>query len=144
MFMRRTMRVLVVANRTAATPWLLQEIEQRAADGACEFALLVPGAGGRQPDWTLDVALSVVEQAAGGRVRTFECDRDPDAVATVERVLSEDAFDEVLVSVRPARGPRWLRPDLIGAIERLDVPVTVIGLERRAMADHTVLDVRWD
>ena len=144
MFMRRTMRVLVVANRTAATPWLLQEIEQRAEDGPCEFALLVPGAGGREPDWTLDVALSVIEQAAGGSVRTFECDRDRDAIATVCRVLSDDAFDEVLVSVRPVRGPRWLRADLIRAIERLDVPVCVIGPDRRAMADHTVLDVRWD
>jgi hypothetical protein len=145
MFMRWTMRVLVVANRTAATPWLLQEIEQRAEDRDCEFALLVPDVDGRQPDWTLDVALSVIEQAAGRRrVRTVECDHDRDAFATVRRVLREERFDEVLVSVRRVRGPRWLRPDLIRAIERLDVPVTVIGLEKRALVDHTVLNVRWD
>jgi hypothetical protein len=32
----------VIANRTAATPWLLHEIERRSIDGTCEFALIVP------------------------------------------------------------------------------------------------------
>ena len=143
MFMHRTMRVLVVANRTAATPRLLDEIEQRAVGGSCEFALLVPDGDGRQPDWTLDVALSAVEQAAGRPVRTVECDRDRDALATLRRLLSGHDFDEVIVSTRPARGPRWLRTDLAGGIERLGVPVTVVSLDRAGL-DRGVLRVRWD
>jgi hypothetical protein len=137
-----TTRVLVVANRTAATPWLLQEIEDRAKGGGCEFALLVPPTSGRQADWTPDVARSLVEQAAGRRVATVACERD--CVAAVRRALSERDYDEVLVSVRPARGPRLLRRDLVQQIDGLGVPVTAVVPGRRAAIDQTVLKVRWD
>ena len=136
------MRVLVVANRTAATPWLLQEIERRSQGGACEFVLLVPPTGGRHPDWTLDVALSHVEQAAGQRVQTVECDRD--CIGAVRRALSEQPYDEVLVSTRPPPGPKWLNPQPLRWLEELGVPVTAVVLGQRARLDRGVLKVRWD
>jgi hypothetical protein len=138
----RTTRVLVVANRTAATPWLLQEIEHRSQAGPCEFALLVPPTDRRHPDWTLDVAQSHVEQAARRRVQTVACERD--CVAAVRRALSEQRYDEVLVSVRRARGPKWLRRDLIQRIDGLGVPVTAVVPGQRTPIDQTVLKVRWD
>jgi hypothetical protein len=133
-------RVLVVANRTAATPWLLQEVEHRAQAGPCEFALIVPPIGG--PDWTLDVALSFVEQAAGRRVRTLGCDRD--YIAAVERALAEQHYDEVLISTRPGRGPNRLHHDLIRRLDHLGVPVTAVMLGQRARLERGVLKVRWD
>jgi hypothetical protein len=137
-----TTRVLVVANRTAATPWLLQEVEHRAKSGPCEIALLVPPTGRRRADWTLGVARRLVEQAAGRRVEGLECGRS--CYAAVRRALSERRFDEVLVSTSPARGPKWLRRDLIRRIDGLGVPVTEVIPGRRAAIDHTVLKVRWD
>ena len=35
-------RVLVVANRTAESPELLEALQERAVHGPCEFTLLVP------------------------------------------------------------------------------------------------------
>jgi hypothetical protein len=135
-------RVLVVANRTAATPWLLQEIEARSKAGPCEFALLVPPTSGRHPDWTLDVALSHVEQAAGQRVQTVGCDRD--YIGAVRRALDEQPYDEVLVSMRPPRGPKWLNPQPMRWLDELSVPVTSLVLGERARLDRGVLKVRWD
>jgi hypothetical protein len=138
----RPTRVLVVASRTAATPWLLQEIERRSQAGPCEFVLLVPPASRRNPDWTLDVALAHVEQAAGRRVQTVECDRD--LVGAVRRALSERRYDDVIVSTRPPPGPRWLNPAPMRWLDELDVPVTVVALGQRARLDRGVLKVRRD
>ena len=138
----RTTRVLVVANRTAATPWLLQEIEQRSRAGPCEFALLVPLTSGRDPDWTLDVALSHVEQAAGQPVQTVGCERD--YIGAVRRALNEQRYDEVLVSIRPPSGPKWLNPQPMRWLDELGVPVTSIVLGERVRLDRGVLKVRWD
>ena len=136
-----TKRVLVVANRTAATPWLLQEIEHRARAGS-EIALLVPPTSGGTPDWTPDVARSLVEEAAGRRVQSVFCGRD--ALAAVRSALNERTYDEVLVSTRPPRGPKWLRGDLVRKIDTLGVPVTEVVPDTRPAVDHTVLKVRWD
>jgi hypothetical protein len=75
-------------------------------------------------------------------VRAVACDRDP--LAAVRRALGEQQFDEVLVSIRPVRGPKWLRHDLVSRIDALGVPVTVVVAGRQPAIDQTVLKVRWD
>ena len=134
----RTTRILVVANRTAATPWLLQEVEARARSGPCGLVLLVPPAAG---DWTPAVAREQLERAAGQPVELLPAGEGP--MAAIERAHVARAFDEVLVSVCPPRGPRWPRRDLARRIDDLGVPVVAVQPGRRPPVDQTVLKVRW-
>ena len=66
-------RTLIVANRTASTPLLLEEVQRRAVARPTAFALLVPNVSSRKAaDWTLETALTSVrgsDMVRGRRVR---------------------------------------------------------------------------
>jgi hypothetical protein len=120
-------RILVVANRTAATPRLLEEVDRRARAGPCSFALLVPDAPSRKAaDWTLEAAIPLLERAARGKVDGLAGGPDPDPFDAVERAIHEGDFDEVIVSTLPKQRSKWLRRDLIRRIEGLGLPVTPV------------------
>jgi hypothetical protein len=138
----RIARILVVANRTSATPWLLQEIERRVHERRCRFALLIPDGGDpRTADWTLAIALPMLEQAAAGRVEGLEAaGRDP--FEAVQDALRQGHFDELIVSIAPRRPSLRPRRDLIRRLEALELPVTTVTPGERPTIDHTVLRVR--
>ncbi len=118
-------RVLVVANRTAATPRLLDEVRARASAGPCEFTLLIPDAEERSMgDWTLDHALPLLEAAAGAPVRGHVDGPHP-FEAIYDAVRAED-FDEVILSTMKRSYSRWVAADLPGRVARLGVRVTTI------------------
>ena len=126
-------RVLIVAHRTAATPPLLAAVRERAAQGPCEFTLLLP-----RPYWdadteesalTLELALPLLDEAASGHVEGLVGDTDP--FVAVQGAMQRTPFDEIIVSTLPTHVSHWLRMDLPARVRRLGVPVTVItAIER--------------
>jgi hypothetical protein len=125
-------RTLVVANRTAATPLLLDEIRRRAVEQPTTFVLLRPAVPSKNAhDWTLDEAVKALRRAASGPTRQLTPhvegrDGGPDAFEAVKQALADGSFDDVIVSTLPKRTSEWLRRDLPHRIQALDVPVTVM------------------
>ncbi len=125
-------RVLVVANRTAATPDLLEEVQRRARERPTEFVLLIPDASGGSADWTLELAVPLIERAAGGPVKGLAAEGE-DPVEAIRRTVEEQDIDEIVISTLPRRVSAWLRRDLPHQVERLGLPVSVITPERHRL-----------
>jgi len=118
-------RILVVANRTAATERLLKAVEARAAQAPCTFTLLVPDVeSAREADWTLDTGRRLLTKAAGTPVGGLT--GGPDPFVAVQEAVATGAFDEILISTLPRRISKWLRRDLVGRVRGLGLPVTAI------------------
>jgi hypothetical protein len=137
-------RVLVVANRTAATPALLDAVRERASRGECRFTLLVPNTGSSlqrlmdpedmdhsEADATLELALPLLEEAAGAPVEGMV--GAPSPLEAIQDAVNLRGFDEIIISTLPQRVSRWLHLDLPRKLTGLGLPVTVVtakGAER--------------
>jgi len=127
-----THRTLVVANRTAGTPLLLQEVGRRAVLEPTAFVLLIPDVSSKKAaDWTLSEALKSLRRAARGPTGHLAIDVEglvggADPFESIERTLAEAAFDDVVISTLPKRTSQWLKRDFPARVEKLGLPVTVI------------------
>lgn len=137
-------RVLVVANRTAATPALLDAVRERAANGECRFTLLVPNTGHglqrvmdpedmdrSEAEATLELALPRLEEAAGSPVEGLI--GAPSPLEAIEDAVNLHGFHEIIISTLPSRVSRWLHLDLPHKLTGLGLPVTMVtakGAER--------------
>lgn len=125
--MRRT---LIVANRTASTPVLLQEVDRRAAETPTAFTLLVPDP--TPENWSLTDAVATLRTAATGIHGTREAHVDglvgtsDDAFESIKAAVSGGGYDDIVISTLPTRTSVWLRRDLPHRVEALGLPVTVI------------------
>ena len=133
--MPESRRVLLVANRTAMTPALRNEVLKRAAEGSTSFHLLVPAspsglhrvvdpevAGREEAQLRLDTALAALSEASGAEVTGQVGDADP--IAAIHDVLNAGDFDEIVISTLPKRLSRWLKCDLPSKARGFGLPVT--------------------
>ena len=135
--------VLVVANRTAESPELVQALVERARQGPREFTLLVPAtphgvawaadmhSGGEEAEAHMRAAVERL-RAAGLEIEAIVGDPDPNAA--VQDAWNARTYDEVIVSTLPTHMSKWLKLDLPHRVERLTGrKVThVVGSESKA------------
>jgi hypothetical protein len=138
-------RVLIVANRTAATPGLQKAVAERAAAGPATFLLLVPLAptglhrvvNPEDTDRTeagavLELALPLLEEAAGTPIDGIIGDHNP--FDAIQDVVHSRGVDEIIISTLPARVSRWLRSDLPSKLNVLGLPVTTVTAQGTSRA----------
>ena len=126
-------RVLVVANKTAATPALMEAVRKRAARGPATFTLLVPNAAHglhklvdpedqSQSEAEADVELAVplLEEAAGAPVESMI--GVPEPLAAIQDAINIHGFDELIISTLPQRVSKWLHLDLPAKAAGLGLP----------------------
>ena len=139
-------RVLIVANRTAATDSLLQAVKRRADAGPAEFHLLVPAtprglhrvvdpedAGREEAAGQLELALGLLRETTGAAVSGHVGDANP--LAAISDTMHERAVDEIIISTLPHRLSRWMHVDLVSKVRGLGLPVAHVE------AKHAPADV---
>ena len=121
---------LIVANRTASTPVLLQEVDRRAEFRRTAFTLLVPDA--TPANWTLEDAVKTLRKAAAGingNRKTYVdgiANASEDPFESVKTAVEAGEYDDILISTLPSRTSLWLGRDLPRRVEGLGLPVAVI------------------
>jgi hypothetical protein len=135
-------RVLVVANRTAATPALIAAVRERAERGPAQFTLLVPNTStgverladpedhdDTEAQSTLELALPLLEEAAGSEVTGMV--GAPEPMDAIQDAVNLHGFDEIILSTLPKRVSRWLHLDLPSKLNVLGLPITTVTASGR-------------
>src|SRR3954468_2867336 len=136
-------RVLVVANRTAASDELIAAMRERAAQGPVRFTLVVPATPSGLA-WAADMSAGIPEAhrqmaAAADRLRDSGLWIDdirlgsPEPLAAVHDATNFESFSEVIVCTLPSRMSRWLKLCLPYRVQRTTgLPVTHVVADRRS------------
>src|ERR671937_1867698 len=128
-------KVLVVANRTAESPELLDALRPRAAQGDAVFTLLAPAtphgvawaadmhSGGTEAE---DHMRNAVERMRSAGLEVTEGKvGDPDPIAAVQDEVNFASYDEIVASTLPGGVSKWLKLDLPHRVGRTTgLPVT--------------------
>jgi hypothetical protein len=130
-------RVLVVANRTAASPALIDAVRERAQEGPATFTLLVPASAhglhrvmdpedqsASEAEQTIELALPLLEEAAHSEFEALV--GVPEPLAAIQDAVNLHGFDELIISTLPSHVSRWLHLDLPRKAAGLGLPVTTV------------------
>jgi len=137
--------VLVVAHQTAATPGLLDAVQERAARSPATFHLVVPqqahgmhkvvdpqDAGVDEAQRVLEVALPKLSDAAGSEVTGSIGDAEP--LCAIQDAVNLGEYDEIIISTLPLGISRWLKLDLVSKARGLGLPVTHVAAANKVKA----------
>ncbi len=141
--MEQRQRVLVIANRTADSPDLIEALRRRLGDDGSSFTLLVPAvphglswAADMKAGWSAAIQRA---EAASQRMRASGIALeevivgDPDPYAAAGDVLHAGDFGEVIVSTLPRGISNWLKLGLADRLRRaFAIPVTQVSAHPRA------------
>jgi uncharacterized membrane-anchored protein len=129
-------RVLVIANKTAATPSLVDAVRERAAAGPAEFVLLVPNPDhlafdrvsheSHQGARLLTAALPDLERAAGSRIEG-RIAASPNAYDDIVGELGAHRYHEIILETIPTHVSHWLHVDLPQRLAQLGYPLTTVA-----------------
>jgi hypothetical protein len=139
-------RVLIVANRTAATDELLEAVRRRAQAGPATFHLLVPAtprglhrvvdpevAGHEEAAAQLALALERLREALDTEVTGHVGDADP--MGAIADTLHHREVHEIIISTLPRRLSKWMHIDLPSKVRGLGKPVTHVEGEQAPVED---------
>lgn len=128
-------RVLVVANRTAATPALVEAVRVRSLDGPAQFHLVVPATprglhrvadpedhGRVEAEASLRSALPLLSAAARTPVTGHVGDANP--LCAIEDAVNLQGFAEIIISTLRRAISSWMKLDLPNKARALGLPVT--------------------
>ena len=134
-------QVLIIANKTATSPSLLEAVRKRAAASPATFYLVVPNAAPHaeitdaerhqhhvEAERVLDAALPRLADAAGTLVGGSVSPRH-DPFDAIEEALNEGEFHELILSTLPHHLSQWLHADLPHRLAHLRIPVTTVSAE---------------
>jgi len=129
-------RVLVVTNKSTATPALLDAVRQRAATGRARFVMLIPnpahlafdrvGQDTHLGEAELATALPLLEEPASGEVEGRVAS-SPNAYDDIVDELKSREYDEIILETPPTHVSHWLHVDLPDRVAHLGYPLTVVA-----------------
>jgi len=132
-------RILVIANRTAESPELLQALSERLERGPIAVTLVVPATWEvSDPHGGVETAnrrmCSATERMRGLGIQVAGVVGNPDPFVAFQAAWSPEGFDEVIVCTLRNRLSEWLKRDLPRRVDNaVGAPVThIIGTELRA------------
>jgi uncharacterized membrane-anchored protein len=128
-------RVLVVTNKTDATPAVIEAVRERALAGPARFFVLVPNPGHLAFDRSstdtslgekvLARALPLLEEPAGSEVEGRVA-ISPNAYDDIVEELKRGDYREIILETLPSHVSHWLHVDLPERVAGLGYPVKTV------------------
>jgi uncharacterized membrane-anchored protein len=128
-------RILVVTNKTDATPAVVEAVRERAIAGPASFFVLVPNpshvAFDRVSEDTslgekvLGRALPKLEEPAGGEV-AGRVAKSPNAYDDIVEELNQGDYSEIILETLPSHVSHWLHVDLPERVAALGYPLKTV------------------